>query len=187
MHVLGICTLVACIYCPHACEAWWQITAGYLSWVMLLRARSLSWYCMQVCVAGLCIKQKDLLHAGYLAITLLFFRQRYLLMTAPAAQQGIAVRGARLFAWLPAFNLVVMTLTLLYQVGCRSCSHTAVLVDVCASHAAGNRPEIGNVSVSKQSLRPLCGFEGKPRSHCTCFEAGMTTGSRPSRLVVPNC
>jgi len=89
-------------------------------------------YCMQVCVAGLCIKQKDLLHAGYLAITLLFFRQRYLLMTAPAAQQGIAVRGARLFAWLPAFNLVVMTLTLLYQVGCRFCSHPAVFVGVFA-------------------------------------------------------
>lgn len=68
----------------------------------------------QVCVAALCIKQKDLLHAGYLAITLLFFRQRYWLMTA--AQPGQRSRGARLFAWLPAFNLVVMTLTLLYQV-----------------------------------------------------------------------
>jgi hypothetical protein len=69
-----------------------------------------------VCVAGLCIKQKDLLHAGYLAITLLFFRQRTLLMTAPAAQHDGAVKGVRLFMWLPAFNLMVMTLTLIYQV-----------------------------------------------------------------------
>jgi hypothetical protein len=67
-------------------------------------------------VAGLCITQKDLLHAGYLAITLLFFRQRTALMTAPAARQGTAAKAARLFLWLPAFNLVVMALTLLYQV-----------------------------------------------------------------------
>jgi hypothetical protein len=67
-------------------------------------------------VAGLCIKQKDLLHAGYLAITLLFFRQRTLLMTAPAAQHDRAAKGVRLFMWLPAFNLLVMTLTLIYQV-----------------------------------------------------------------------
>lgn len=76
---------------------------------------------MQVCVSALCIKQKDLLHAGYLAITLLFFRQRFSLMTAPAAApHGPGTRGAGLFAWLPAFNLLVMALTLLYQV--RPCS-----------------------------------------------------------------
>jgi hypothetical protein len=70
---------------------------------------------LQVCVAGLCIKQKDLLHAGYLAITLLFFRQRAVLMAAMPAGVG-AAKGARLFLWLPAFNLLVMALTLLYQV-----------------------------------------------------------------------
>lgn len=72
--------------------------------------------CVQVCVAALCIKQKDLLHAGYLAITLLFFRQRTSLITAPAAPVGAVAKGARLFLWLPAFNLLVMGLTLLYQV-----------------------------------------------------------------------
>ena len=72
---------------------------------------------LQVCVAALCIKQKDLLHAGYLAITLLFFRQRTSLVTAPAAPAGVLAKGARLFLWLPAFNLLVMGLTLLYQVG----------------------------------------------------------------------
>lgn len=67
-------------------------------------------------MAALCIKQKDLLHAGYLAITLLFFRQRTQLMMAPAAPHGALARAARLFLWLPAFNLLVMALTLLYQV-----------------------------------------------------------------------
>jgi hypothetical protein len=51
-----------------------------------------------------------------LAITLLFFRQRTALMTAPAARQGTAAKAARLFLWLPAFNLLVMALTLPYQV-----------------------------------------------------------------------
>ncbi len=70
-------------------------------------------------MAALCIKQKDLLHAGYLAITLLFFRQRTQLMMAPAAPHGtVLARGARLFLWLPAFNLFVMGLTLIYQVCC---------------------------------------------------------------------
>lgn len=82
------------------------------------RARLLSR--LQVCVAGLCIKQRDLLHAGYLAITLLLFRQRAVLMAAVPTGGG-AVRGARLFLWLPAFNLLVMALTLLYQVGAAFC------------------------------------------------------------------
>lgn len=75
---------------------------------------------LQVCVAGLCIKQRDLLHAGYLAITLLLFRQRAVLMAAVPTGGG-AVKGARLFLWLPAFNLLVMALTLLYQVRAAFC------------------------------------------------------------------
>lgn len=81
--------------------------------------------------------QKDLLHAGYLAIALVFFRQRHKLMTAPVAgahssRSGIAVANARsggndsnasgrskmdLFLWLPTFNYFVIACTLLYQVG----------------------------------------------------------------------
>jgi hypothetical protein len=96
---------------------------------------------LQVCVAALCIKQKDLLHAGYLAITLLFFRQRTQLMMAPAAPHGTLVRGARLFLWLPAFNLLVMGLTLLYQVSsdsrlilhCYLCRRLVLVLWLCGA------------------------------------------------------
>lgn len=93
----------------------------------------------QVCVALLCTVQRDLLHAGYLAIVLLFFRQRTSLMTAPARAAGgggaalaaaagpqggagmggglLSGSSADLFLWLPAFNFFVVAATLVYQVG----------------------------------------------------------------------
>jgi hypothetical protein len=105
---------------------------------------------LQVSVALTCTMQKDLLHAGYLAIALVFFRQRSSLMTAPLQLPPAAVTtesaaaaasdgqpaglgrsglsaglssnssGRRpnrnLFAWLPAFNFLVIAATLAYQV-----------------------------------------------------------------------
>ncbi len=62
---------------------------------------------VQVCMVAVCTYQKDVVHAGYLAIALLFFRQRSQLM----------VPGNRLFPWLPAFNFLVMLLMVAYQVG----------------------------------------------------------------------
>lgn len=61
---------------------------------------------VQVCMVGVCTVQKDVVHAGYLGIALLFFRQREQLM----------IPGSQLFAWLPAFNFVVMLLMIIYQV-----------------------------------------------------------------------
>jgi hypothetical protein len=90
-----------------------------------------------VCVAALCTLQKDLLHAGYLAITLLLFRQRHKLLKQPAAAAAAVVtntasssnngpaaagRGAGsssssdLLMWLPLFNFFVIAATLAYQV-----------------------------------------------------------------------
>lgn len=74
-----------------------------------------------VCVAALCTMQKDLLHAVYLAITLVFFRQRHRLMTATAADSSSSSSrewqlDRRQFQWLPIFNFCVMLATLIYQV-----------------------------------------------------------------------
>jgi hypothetical protein len=58
-----------------------------------------------VAVVALCSLQRDIIHAGYLAIALLLFRKR-LESRAP---------GAHMFTWLPAFNFLVMVAALAYQ------------------------------------------------------------------------
>lgn len=58
-----------------------------------------------VSVVVLCSMQKDVVHAGYLAVALVFFRQRRVL------QQP----GYSLFLWLPVYNCIVIALTLAYQ------------------------------------------------------------------------
>lgn len=99
-----------------------------------------------VAVVGLCAAQRDLVHAGYLALALLFFRKRQRLRVvaaappaaAGAATSGVAAQQGRgggswsggyfsrgpppLFKWLPAFNFVVMMLQLAYQVRRCRCS-----------------------------------------------------------------
>lgn len=61
----------------------------------------------QVAMVVLCSIQKDVVHAAYLAIALLFFRRR----------QQLQVPGCRLYYFLPAFNYGVMCAMLAYQVG----------------------------------------------------------------------
>ncbi len=56
-----------------------------------------------VAVIALCTLENDVIHAGYLALALYFFRQRESLRT-PA-----------LFRWLPLYNFGVMLLSLAYQ------------------------------------------------------------------------
>lgn len=149
-------------------------------------------YCVQVCVAALCLKQKDLLHAGYLAITLLFFRQRTALMIAPAAPQGSAVKGARLFLWLPAFNLLVMTLTMLYQVGRFLPVHARVqMPSDCCVHAMHKiRLRKRAALCTKAARHPQIEGSGRlgvckrcPRHAQTQAERGwrVQQGSTPSR------
>ena len=56
-----------------------------------------------VAVIALCTLENDVIHAGYLALALYFFRSRESLRT-PA-----------LFRWLPLYNFGVMLLSLAYQ------------------------------------------------------------------------
>lgn len=58
-----------------------------------------------VLVVALCTLENDIIHAGYLALALLFFRAR------------IQLRSERnaLFFWLPLYNFIVMAALLLYQ------------------------------------------------------------------------
>ena len=56
-----------------------------------------------VAVIALCTLENDVIHAGYLALALYFFRHRESLRT-PA-----------LFRWLPLYNFGVMLLSLAYQ------------------------------------------------------------------------
>jgi len=56
-----------------------------------------------VAVIALCTLENDVIHAGYLALALYFFRHRESLCT-PA-----------LFRWLPLYNFGVMLLSLAYQ------------------------------------------------------------------------
>ncbi|KAL6770350.1 hypothetical protein ACKKBG_A34605 [Auxenochlorella protothecoides x Auxenochlorella symbiontica] len=59
-----------------------------------------------VAVVALCTLENDVIHAGYLALALLFFRQRIALRAAPG----------RLFWWLPLYNMAVLVITLIYQI-----------------------------------------------------------------------
>ena len=56
-----------------------------------------------VAVIALCTLENDVIHAGYLALALYFFRSRESLRT-PA-----------LFRWLPLYNFGVMLVSLAYQ------------------------------------------------------------------------
>ena len=68
----------------------------------LLRCRHYS-DAVLVAVIALCTLENDVIHAGYLALALYFFRNRESLRT-PA-----------LFWWLPLYNFGVMLLSLAYQ------------------------------------------------------------------------
>jgi hypothetical protein len=92
---------------------------------------SLVVFCMQVCVVVVCAVQRDITHAGYLALALIGFRHRQPQPAASGPVQNSAApagvgRGpdqasANLLAWLQTFNVCVMAAMLLYQV---SGSHT---------------------------------------------------------------
>ena len=58
-----------------------------------------------VAVVALCTLDNDIIHAGYLALALFFFRSR------------VALRARRngLFMWLPLYNFAVMAVVLAYQ------------------------------------------------------------------------
>ena len=56
-----------------------------------------------VAVIALCTLENDVIHAGYLALALYFFRQRE------------SLRTSALFRWLPLYNFGVMLLSLAYQ------------------------------------------------------------------------
>lgn len=58
-----------------------------------------------VAVVALCTVENDVIHAAYLAIALLLFRQR----------DTLRFGGNRLFKWLPLYNFLVMLITLAYQ------------------------------------------------------------------------
>ena len=96
---------------PGASAALWQPLAraaqGRWRWADWLRYRLYRHYLDAVLLAviAVCAVENDLLHAGYLALALLFFRRR------------VALRSARNrgFAWLPAYNFGVMAVALLYQ------------------------------------------------------------------------
>jgi hypothetical protein len=58
-----------------------------------------------VAVVALCTLDNDIIHAGYLALALFFFRSRV----------KLRVRRNSLFAWLPLYNFAVMAIVLAYQ------------------------------------------------------------------------
>lgn len=58
-----------------------------------------------VVVVALCTLDNDIIHAGYLALGLFFFRSRV----------KLRARRNSLFAWLPLYNFVVMAIVLAYQ------------------------------------------------------------------------
>jgi hypothetical protein len=60
---------------------------------------------LMVVVVALCTVQRDLIHAGYLGLTLWLFRRR----------QELRHEGNKLFLWLPFANLCVIILILLFQ------------------------------------------------------------------------
>ena len=58
-----------------------------------------------VAVVGLCALDNDIIHAAYLAIALLLFRQR----------DQLREQGNFLFKWLVIYNFLVMLTTIVYQ------------------------------------------------------------------------
>ena len=58
-----------------------------------------------IAVVALCTVDNDIIHAGYLALALFFFRSRVVLR----------VRRNNLFSWLPLYNFAVMVTVLAYQ------------------------------------------------------------------------
>lgn len=56
-----------------------------------------------VAVIALCTLENDVIHAGYLALALYFFRHRE------------SLRSPALFRWLPLYNFGVMLVSLAYQ------------------------------------------------------------------------
>lgn len=60
---------------------------------------------LMIFVVALCCVQRDLIHAAYLALTLLLFRRR----------EELRLRGNGLFVWMPLANVCVVAAMLLYQ------------------------------------------------------------------------
>lgn len=80
----------------------------------------------QVAVVVLCAAQRDLVHAGYLALVLLLFRRRSALQAGLGSTPGstvsstpnstsAAAAAVSAFRLLPRFNLLVLAAELLYQ------------------------------------------------------------------------
>lgn len=76
-------------------------------WHDWFRYLTCKWYldALLVIVVTLCSLDNDIVHAGYLAIALFFFRARISLRS----------RKNSLFWWLPAYNFAVMMVALAYQ------------------------------------------------------------------------
>lgn len=95
---------------PYAAELWAPLEYSaqhrwkWHDWIRYtVYRRSLDF--LLVAVVALCTLDNDIIHAGYLALALFFFRSR------------VALRARRnsLFAWLPLYNFAVMAIVLAYQ------------------------------------------------------------------------
>ena len=79
-----------------------------------------------VAVIALCTLENDVIHAGYLALALYFFRHRE------------SLRSPALFRWLPLYNFAVMLISLAYQAPLQNLwhgqPHTKVQHDVYIVH-----------------------------------------------------
>ncbi|KAK9858804.1 hypothetical protein WJX84_000839, partial [Apatococcus fuscideae] len=84
----------------HALKAQW-------SWADWIRYWFYRYYtdAVLVAVVGLCALDNDIIHAAYLAIALLLFRQR----------DQLREQGNFLFKWLVIYNFLVMLTTIVYQ------------------------------------------------------------------------
>jgi hypothetical protein len=79
-------------------------TWGWPAWFRFWLFR-LSLDTLMVIVVALCCVQRDLIHAGYLGLTLLLFRRR----------EALRVQGNELFVWMPLANFGMIVTLLVFQ------------------------------------------------------------------------
>jgi hypothetical protein len=77
-------------------------------WQDWIRYFVLRWHLdfVLISVVVACILDNNVMHAGYLAMSFYFFRHRI----------RLRYERNRLFKWLPLYNFLVMTITILYQI-----------------------------------------------------------------------
>jgi hypothetical protein len=94
---------------PEAMPAWGGI--DWARWAVLVHMQD----AVLVAVLCACAAQRDLLHAGYLAIALVLFRRRGAALASSHGDE-VAAAASRLALWLPGFNFAALLVLLLYQV-----------------------------------------------------------------------